>query len=236
MSVAGAPTPEQPHERATVAARQAPATQGAPRHRVTAAPSRYPMSTSRSSARGAGLARAPGCPRRPCHRLRRAADRAARRPARRLDRPRQARRPARLALVCRWVEARPHRCGQRPGHALQLRRGRRHRQPDQDAQAPDVRPRQVRPAPQAGPARVTLTSPGATPITECGPDPDPAFTRRRHPPPRRSAPTSRALQLRSERPGHRYVRHIGDEDWDQLAPQHHAAVAPPPATPLRPPS
>ena len=33
---------------------------------------------------------------------------------------------------------------------LQLRRGRGQRQPDQDDQAPDVRPRQLRPAPQAG--------------------------------------------------------------------------------------
>jgi hypothetical protein len=38
--------------------------------------------------------------------------------------------------------------GQRLDLALQLRRGRGQRQPHQDAQAPDVRPRQLRPAPK----------------------------------------------------------------------------------------
>jgi Homeodomain-like domain len=51
--------------------------------------------------------------------------------------------------------------------ALQLRRGRGQRQPDQDAQTPDVRPRPLRPATQA-----RHPPPRVNPITEFAPEPE----------------------------------------------------------------
>jgi hypothetical protein len=54
-----------------------------------------------------------------------------------------------LRSPCRRDPQRPAGRHQRPDPALELRQGRRHRQQDQDDQTPDVRPRRLRPAPQA---------------------------------------------------------------------------------------
>jgi hypothetical protein len=59
-----------------------------------------------------------------------------------------SRRPGRAALPRRRHPQRPAGRHQRPHPALELRHGRGHRQQDQDDQAPDVRPRRLRPAPQ----------------------------------------------------------------------------------------
>ena len=56
--------------------------------------------------------------------------------------------PARPALLRRRHPQRQASRHQRPHLALQLRQGRGHRQQDQDDQAPDVRPRRLRPASQ----------------------------------------------------------------------------------------
>ena len=56
---------------------------------------------------------------------------------------------------------------QRPHPALELRQGRGHRQQDQDDQAPDVRPRRLRPAPQTrhlAPCVTAITKFAAEPI------------------------------------------------------------------------
>ena len=72
----------------------------------------------------------------------------------------------------------PRRRHQRPDHALELRPRRGPCQPHQDDQAPDVRPRQPAPAPQARPAhRPAMTS--ARTLTKLGPDP--RTHRRSHP-------------------------------------------------------
>ena len=67
----------------------------------------------------------------------------------RLARRRRGRRPARTALLRQRHPPRPARRHQRAHPALQLRRRRGQRQPDQDDQTTDVRPRRLRPAPQA---------------------------------------------------------------------------------------
>ena len=59
------------------------------------------------------------------------------------------RRPAGAALVHRRAAPRPGRRGRRADPGVQLRRGRRHRQPHQATQGRDVRTRETRPAPQA---------------------------------------------------------------------------------------
>ena len=68
------------------------------------------------------------------------------------------------------VYPRPRRRPQRIDPRLQLGRGRRQRQPHQNDQAADVRPCQIRPAPQAHPAH--QVPPRTAPITQSGPDPE----------------------------------------------------------------
>src|SRR5664279_5312117 len=55
------------------------------------------------------------------------------------------------AVVHRRPAPRPGRRRRRADHGLQLRCGRRHRQPDQTAEGRDVRTRETRPAPQTDP-------------------------------------------------------------------------------------
>jgi len=86
-----------------------------------------------------------------------------RRHAHRADRPgpaavdgrRPRGRPARHLLLRQGAGTRPRRRHQRPDHELELRPRRRARQPHQDGQAPDVRPRRTPAAPQAGAAHRT---------------------------------------------------------------------------------
>jgi len=61
------------------------------------------------------------------------------------------RRLARPAVVHHRPAPRPGRRRRQADHGLQLRRRRRHRQPDQTAEGRDVRTRETRPAPQTDP-------------------------------------------------------------------------------------
>ncbi|WP_405862752.1 hypothetical protein OG361_38890 [Streptomyces sp. NBC_00090] len=58
-----------------------------------------------------------------------------------------------LHTLAAGIDPRPRRGHRRSDPALELRRSRRTRQPDQDAQAPDVRPRQLRPSAKTSPTR-----------------------------------------------------------------------------------
>jgi hypothetical protein len=84
--------------------------------------------------------------------------------------PRSRPTTSRTSPVHRRAPARLRRCPRRVDPRIQLRPRRRHRQQDQDIEASDVRPRQLRPTPHTSPPR-PLTGPRQPLITQSAPEP-----------------------------------------------------------------
>ena len=123
------------------AARRPGAAQGPPHHQLDPARPRHPRRRRAGQAhQRPGPLPAPGRPRRPRHRVRQDPHRPARRAAWTPGSPRPAPATSRTCAPSPRAQTRLPGRPQRPDPALQLRQGRRQRQPDQDAQTANVRP------------------------------------------------------------------------------------------------